>query len=188
MVLNPNLVVVEPETTPEPRPTEAVKEGPVSTTTPAKPTAPVTVAPVKPKPVVTAPTYTYTYSLPLSDPYGFTDLKLTYLGIGKLNSRGEFINTGKLVSGEAGAIQFSVQNIGTKTSTPWQFETILPGTIKYESKQQVVLKPKERTIMVIEFPAVNDRGTETFSIKVTGGNDNNLQNNTLNWSTAVVRQ
>lgn len=167
-VQNPNLAVAEPE--------EEV-EVPAETAT-STPTTPTTPRP-------TTPTYTYNYSLPVSNPNGYTDLTVTYLGVGQTNSQGFFRNIGFLERGESGAIQFAVKNIGTKTSGDWTLKTELPGGIDYESGRQLALKPNERAIITVSFSGVTDRGTETFSVAVLTNNDNNRNNNQFDWSATV---
>ena len=146
------------------------------------------IKPVTPtKPTVGTPTYQYQYSynLPVSNPNGYTDLVITYLGVGQTNNSGRFVNTGQLSRNIEGAIQFSVKNIGTKTSGDWTFKTKLPDDINFESAKQVALKPNERTIITVAFGALSDRGTETFSVEVLTNNDSNRRNNSFNWSATV---
>jgi hypothetical protein len=153
--------------------------------TPALPTPTVTT-PKPAHPIVTAPTYTFTY-LPVSDSKGFTDLVVTYLGIGQKNSAGQFVNNGLLYKDVAGAIQFSVQNIGTKTSADWTFATKLPGDVAYTSTNQAPLKPNEKATLLIAFPAVTDTDLQKFSIEVKVSDDKNLKNNSIAWSTVVLK-
>jgi len=152
------------------------------------PAAPAPVTPTKPtvRPVVTTPTYTYTY-IPVSDEKGFTDLKITYLGIGQKNSSGTFINNGLLYRNVPGAIQFSVQNMGTKTSKAWTFAAELPGNVSYTSTSQSPLKPNEKATLVIAFPAVTEIELQNFSIIVTVSDDTNRTNNSLSWTSVVIK-
>jgi hypothetical protein len=144
---------------------------------------PEVVAPVK---VTPKPVYEYTYALPTSDPKGFTDLAITYSGIGRTTNYGSFINTGILNKDEAGAIQFIVKNIGTKTSTDWYFTAKLPGDVTYESSKQLSLKPNERAVLTINFPAVDNTKLQNFSIATKTTNDTNTKNNNLTWSVVVI--
>ena len=164
---NVNVVTTTPEVTPE---TE-------QETTP--------VVPTTPKP--TAPVYEYTYAIPTSDPKGFTDLKVTYLGIGAQNAAGSFTNSGILKEGTPGVLQFSVQNLGTKTSDTWTFKTKLPGNVSYTSGTQAALKPNERSVLTVTFPAVTDTSLQTFTVDVTTKEDNNSKNDSFTWSTIVVK-
>lgn len=127
-------------------------------------------------------TYDYTYKIPVSNPNGFTDLEVTYLGIGKRNSSGIFTNTGILDKDLSGAFQFSVKNIGTKTSEKWSFSANLPGDLSYESKDQTPLKPNERSIITLGFPAVNTTELQKFGVTIDIKNDKNLKNNNFSWT------
>lgn len=168
-------------TAPEPSVTVTVNDGPITpqTNTVAKP---VTTKPA-PGPVTT---YTYTYNLPVSDPKGKTDLSVGYLGIGQVVS-GNFISTGIVKEGQKGALQFTVTNIGTKTSSDWTYEALLPGGVTYSSAKQSPLKPNEIATITIIFPAVNDtkEAEFEFTVKSTGETTNN--NNALAWTTKVTR-
>ncbi|HMO78194.1 MAG TPA: hypothetical protein PKD95_03290 [Candidatus Paceibacterota bacterium] len=185
--LNPSLVVKESlpvinsrlaTTTPG---VEDSVTGPETATT-----TPVTT-PAKPKPTVGSPTYQYQYSyvLPVSNPNGYTDLAITYLGVGRTDNYGRFINTGTLTRNIEGAIQFSIKNIGTKTSGDWSFKAKLPGNTNYESPKQLALKPNERTTVTVAFGAISDRGTENFSVEVLTNSDSNQRNNSFDWSATV---
>jgi CARDB len=167
--------IVAEVNTPKP---EVEETKPVVVATPTKPVTP------KPTPV---PVYEYTYAIPTSDPNGYVDLAVTYLGIGKVTSKGVFINTGSLNTDEDGAMQFSVKNIGTKTSADWNFTAILPGEINYESQKQTSLKPNERTILTINFPAVTKTKLYTFSLTTKTDNDIKTSNNKASWSVVVIK-
>lgn len=176
-------VAIGPETSVE----VTVNEQPI---TPKPTTGTGTTKPVKP--VVTTPgtpttQFSYTYQIPVSDPKGYTDLKVEYLGIGTMNSNGTFENTGSLRQNKAGAIQFTVLNLGTKTSGDWVFTTTLPGDVEYTSKVQAPLKPNEKSTLTISFPAVDELALQKFSFTAKLANDTNTKNNTINWSTIVLR-
>lgn len=141
----------------------------------------------KPAPATPTPTFTYIYTLPVSDPKGFTDLAVTYLGIGTLDAYGNFLSTGSLTENVPGAVQFSVINQGTKTSEEWTFSTSLPGNVSYNGKTQKALKPNERATFTISFPAVTGLALQKFNFTITTKNDTNSKNNTLAWSTVVLK-
>ena len=167
----PNVNVVNiPTTEPETEVTSEVETKPVVVT--------------KPKP---QPTYEVTYQVPVSDPKGFTDLKITYLGVGSKNRNGSFTNSGTLKEGVAGVMQFSVQNLGTKTSDTWSFEAELPGGTDYTSGTQKALKPNERAVFTLTFPAITKAGLETFSAEATVTGDTNTKNNSFTWTTIVLK-
>ncbi len=168
-----NVPAPEPETSTETTTETAAPEVVVVT--------PAPVAAVKPQ-----PTYEYVYQVPVSDPKGFTDLKVTYLGIGSKNRNGSFTNSGTLKEGVAGVVQFSVQNIGTKTSDTWSFEAELPGGTDYTSRTQNALKPNERAIFTLTFPALSKTSVETFSVEATVTGDTNTKNDTFTSTTIVL--
>lgn len=157
-----------------------------SVTTTATSSTPVTPPKTPASPIVTNQTYTYSY-LPESDPKGFTDLVVTYLGIGVKNSAGQFINNGKLYENVAGAIQFSVKNIGTKTSSDWTFATKLPGDNSFTSTRQNPLKPNEKATFVAAFPAIAETDLQKFSVAIKVSNDTDSTNNSISWTTAVQK-
>ncbi len=143
-----------------------------------------TVATNSPKPPQPEPTFIY--QIPVSKPNGTVDLAVSYAGIGMINSAGNFVSTGSLKKDSAGAIQFIVHNIGTKTSDTWSFTTLLPGDVTFTSKTQEPLKPNEKTTLTISFPAVNEATLQKFNFAATVKNDINEANNKVNWSTVVL--
>ncbi len=174
------VVVVAPEPNVE-------ETSPIATTTPTQPATTTIVESPKP---VTKPTpvyeYTYEYEIPTSDPNGYTDLEVTYIGIGRLNSNGDYVSTGRLTTKQDGAIQFSVKNIGTKTSEDWYFTAKLPGDINYESSKQTGLKPNEKSLLTISFPAVDEEKLYTYSLSTKTTRDTNSKNNSATWSIFVL--
>lgn len=173
-------VEVIPE--PEPAPVE-----PVATTTPPVKEEPKPVTPTtKPKPV-TVTTPTYIYEIPVSKPNGTTDLVASYIGIGKLYTNGIFNNTGVVYYNEPGTMQFSVQNVGSKTSDTWTFEAKLPGNITYTSSKQEPLKPNERAVLSLNFPAIKSTDTQYIYIKVNTNSDTNYATNQFSQTVLVLR-
>jgi hypothetical protein len=159
-----------------------------SVTEPSTPEAeavPVVTTPVVTQPAT--PTPTIIYEIPTSDPDGITDLVVTYLGIGTLNTSGQFINSGVIAEDTIGAFQFAVHNIGTKTSDEWSFSATLPGGSRYQSGDEDPLKPNERAVLLIEFPKINNSTAETFSVVVDTDEDLSSTNNTFT-ITALVTQ
>lgn len=168
-------------TAPEPSVTVTVNDDPIT------PKETVAAKPITTKPASKPETiYTYTYSLPVSDPKGKTDLSVGYLGIGQVVN-GNFISTGTIKEGQKGALQFTVTNIGTKTSADWTFEANLPGGVKYTSEKQSPLKPNEKATLTIIFPEVNDETKVNFSFEVNSTGESNTKNNNLAWTTSVTR-
>ena len=176
-------VAIGPETSVE----VTVNEKPIT----PKPNTVATSQVKPPKPATTTPTPTtqlsYTYKIPVSDPKGKTDLKVEYLGIGTTNSNDVFENTGSLKQNKPGAIQFTVHNIGTKTSGDWIFTTLLPGDVEYTSKIQAPLKPNEKSTLTISFPATEELTLQKFTFTAKLDDDSNTKNNTINWSTVVLK-
>lgn len=153
-------------------------ETPASSTEPtAEPEVEIPVTPTpSPTPVTTEFTqeYTYAYEIPTSDPNGTTDLAARYLFVGEIvNNR--FV-PGAIAEQEAGAIQFEVKNIGTKTSKTWSFTLTLPGDKTYESSAQSPLKPNERAILTVGFSGA-EVTSHTFDVTVDVAADRNQRNN-----------
>lgn len=115
----------------------------------------------------------YVYTIPTSDPNGRTDLSPRFLGLGKIVSNTFFAGQAKV--GEAGALQFEVKNYGTKTSDEWSFTISLPSGQAYESETQSPLKPNERAVITIGYPATN-QSTHNFAVSVKSAADKNLIN------------
>lgn len=127
---------------------------------------------------------TVTYSVPKSDPNGYTDLAVTFLGAGTI-THGVFTAQNSFEEGEDGAFRFAVTNIGTKTSTSWTFDATLPSGNEYESKRQDPLKPQEQAIMTVVFDSVGAAGVAEIEAVVRGGNDAASANNRFSWTIRV---
>ena len=149
-----------------------------------RPTAPTTPEPATPAPTPGEPTpapispeaaYEYTYLFPTSDPDGYTDLGINYIATGALSPAGGF-TAQPLVAGETGAIQFAVQNHGSKTSAPWTFSVSLPTGTTYESDTQEPLLPNERALMTISFTVPADTSSHTFTGEVDVARDRTALN------------
>lgn len=167
--------------------TTAPAAAPVATSTRPVPVAVVTpsIPPtVTPTPVVVP---VYTYAIPVSQPNGFTDLVVTYLGIGMVNNAGQFIKTDTVRSMQPGAFQFSVHNLGTRTSGPWSFVTQSPDGNTFTSGNQVALKPNERSILTVNFNAFSSNTLARLSAEVTTNRDINSSNNRFINNVVVIR-
>ncbi|MCA9366571.1 hypothetical protein KC722_03255 [Candidatus Kaiserbacteria bacterium] len=142
---------------------------------------PTTSTPSTPAPAPREPQYvvTTTYKVPVSDPNGYTDLAVSYLGIGTITSGGKYTPTGVLDADDNAAFQFKVKNVGTKTSTTWKFEADLPSGYTYVSETQAALKPNEEAVMTIAFGEIGDDGLKKFGVRVTGGADTKTTNNSF---------
>lgn len=117
-----------------------------------------------------------TYVTPTSDPNGYTDLEVTFIAVGKMTNNDLFLPGTPLERGDRGAMQFTVKNIGTKTSSTWQFNAGLPNGTVTNSPVQAPLGPKEIATITIAFDA-SDYGTKQIGANVYGGYDTNLSNN-----------
>jgi len=126
------------------------------------------------------------YAIPVSDPNGEVDLRVTYLGVGSLTGK-TFRREANIDIDEQGAFQFAVQNIGTKTSDEWTFDATLPSGIEYTSKSQIELKPNEKAIITIGFEGLTQVGVERFGAEVTVNKDVNKNNNSFTWAVEVVK-
>ena len=135
-------------------------------------------APTTPAVTPGTPTYTqeFTYAIPVSDPNGYTDLGATYVGVGSVINR-TFV-AGPVSGDDTGAIQFTVKNIGTKTSRDWTFAMELPNGNTYESPTQTALKPNERAVLTIGFPA-GAPAIHTFELTIDESSDRNSRNDSF---------
>lgn len=118
----------------------------------------------------------YVYTIPVSDPNGRTDLGVKYLGVGIISGNTFF--PGSISRNEPGAIQFEVLNYGTKTSDAWTYLVSLPNGETYVSPSQVPLKPNEKAILSIGFPAV-DELSHDFTVIIDEPTDYAHLNDTL---------
>jgi len=173
-----NETVVTEETAPIP-----VKEEPEVTPTP-KPATPVV------KPAVTIPPQTaqvITVSAPVSSANGFTDLKMSFIGIGTMDGT-KFTPVAVYDNDKRGGVKFEVKNIGTKTSGTWTFTTVLPSGVTYTSEPQVALKPNERVEFTLGFNFDADTIAKTAKIVSTvfEKNDTNKVNDSFSWAVAIT--
>lgn len=167
VTITPPVVVVE---TPKPV---------VPTTTPAKPTVPKPT----PKPPVTTPVA----QIPVSDPRGYTDLKITFEGIGSYKND-VFVPVSSYDSDVRGAIKVAIKNIGTKTSAVWSYALTLPNGIEYDASKQAGLRPNETAYLTIGFDFIEDFKDSAVKIKgtVTTENDILKTNNSFTSSAKVT--
>ena len=149
---------------------EIVSEPVVAVETPVVTTA---VSPVPKKPVFEQE---FVYTIPTSDPNGTTDLATAFIAMGEVINE-QFV-PGPVASQNGGAIQFSVKNLGTKTSKEWTFSITLPNGGMYNSPAQVELKPNERAVLTIGFPA-GSATAHTFAIAVVTNNDRDSGNDSF---------
>jgi hypothetical protein len=147
---------------------EATGEGSITTeTSPVTETAPQATPP--------AFTQEFTYTIPVSDPNGRIDLAVRFIDTGIINNR--TFRPGPLLADAAGAIQFEVKNLGTKTSDEWTYAVTLPAGNTVESPEQSPLKPNERALITIGFP-IPDISRHDFVITIDTVSDNTSLNDT----------
>lgn len=181
-VVNPSISPIV--TTDDETPTEPAEEV-VTTPEPAPSTPTTPVTPTTPG----TPTYTqeYVYQIPVSNPNGYTDLAVRLLGVGTLNNRNEYTNSGSLTAGERGAIQIEVKNNGTKTSNTWEYAVNLPTGVEYTADDQTALRPNERVVLTIGFTVPSTlTGTQNFNGSVDTRTDNNPNNDRFS-SSVIIR-
>ena len=131
-------------------------------------------------------TTTSVYELPVSDPNGFVDLGVKYLGVGILNNQNQFVPRGTIDNDERGAFQFEVKNLGTKTSSSWDFVANLPSGTRYESPIQDGLKPNERSVITLGFDNVGQIGTRSFGVEIDVTGDTSANNDKFTWAVKVI--
>lgn len=125
------------------------------------------------------------YKIPVSDPNGKIDLRVTHLGVGTIRN-GIFVPTAEIDTDTKGAIQFEIKNIGTKTADNWSYVVNLPSDIEYDAGSQKALKPNEKAVITVGFEGIARTGIEKFGAEVTAQGDVNKANNEYVWSVKVV--
>jgi len=161
---------IEVTTEPTPAVTEVIPEVVIPVVTvPETPEQEVSIpAPAEPTPVTTESTP------PAVTP--FVDLATTYISAGEIID-GAFV-PGPVSVQNAGALQFAVKNMGTKTSDGWIYQADLPTGNIYESPIQQVLLPGERAVITIGFPA-GAINPHTFTVYTAEDNDLNSTNDSF---------
>ncbi len=147
-------------------------------TTPIEDSTPTHTPPVATPP---QPQYEYTYTIPQSDPTGYTDLGIRYLGVGRIESS-TFTSLSRFNRGENGAIKFAVKNNGTRTSESWTYRAELPNGQVYQSPAQDPLRPNEEATIALGFRAPNEAGINIFEVTITTPRDTTNTNNLIRWT------
>jgi hypothetical protein len=162
-----------PNVEPSPAPDEGVVDEIVAT-------PPAVVPP-------TPPIIRYVYQMPVSNPHGYTDLSVRFLEIGTLVGE-RFFPAFAIPTGSQGAVRFEVRNIGTKTSAEWSYRAELPGLGEHRSPAQAPLKPNERAVITLGFPAPKSvSGLERAIVAINAAGDNNPHNDRFLWAILVTR-
>jgi hypothetical protein len=118
----------------------------------------------------------FTYTIPISDPTGRVDLATRFVAVGSLIDNTFVPGTTDLNSPEPVAVQFEVKNLGTKTSADWQYQLTLPTGETVASDQQAPLRPNERALITVGFPATGITATNLSAV-ITTTEDSTLLNN-----------
>lgn len=147
-----------------------------------------TSTPTKPTPQVagiatTTVEYSFEYT-PVSNENAAIDLRVTNNGVGEIRNN-VFIATQTLETGEEGAFQFVVHNIGGKTSANWTYQADLPDGTDYESGPQKPLLPNERVTITLGITPLEDDGRASYGIIVETNEDQSETNNRFTASVLV---
>lgn len=186
-------IITEPVATTTPAevttPTDVEEEIPTTTEEPAaEEVAPVTTEEPTAAETVTATQPEYIYEIPLSQKDGQSDLLASFISLGSIDTNGAFIKSTTLPAGVTGAIQFSVHNIGNKTSEDWSFKALLPGDLEFTSNTQKPLLPNERSLLTLQFKAVPTASVQSYEIEVVTTADKNNRNNTITGQALVTNK
>ena len=123
-------------------------------------------------------TQEFVYEIPVSDPNGEPDLAVRLIGVGELRQGRNFFESGILTSGEQGAVQFEVKNLGTRTSEVWSYQVSLPGDISHTADDQAPLSPNERAVITVGFPVSKNTDVADLSVSIESPDDRTTINDT----------
>ncbi len=140
-------------------------------------TTPVIATPEEPT-LPTSPLTPPVYTVPVSDPNGFTDLTATLVGFGTKTPLPIITLDHILDRDKESLVQFVIHNIGTKTSNTWTWGATFPDGTRYTSPTQDPLKPNERSVITASFPATQLTGLLKFNITVSVTGDE-ISNNSI---------
>ncbi len=126
----------------------------------------------------------FVYTIPTSDPNGRTDLATKFIQTGAIVGNTFFADS--IMQGEDGALQFEVKNYGSKTSDEWSYTVSLPNGSTYKGEDQTPLKPNERAVITIGFPAT-DKATHTFVVTIDEPTDSNTLNDAFQQTVNFVK-
>ncbi len=126
------------------------------------------------------------YMVPVSDPTGIIDLKVSFIGMGTLMGE-TFIPTDAYNPSARNALRFEVMNVGTKTSNTWSLLAALPGDVEYKAGDEAPLLPNERALYTLGFnlePSASD--IEIVRVAISEPEDLNIANDTFSWTVQVA--
>ncbi len=117
-----------------------------------------------------------------------SDLSLSLIGVGSVDSSGQFIQSSQVSRGGNVAIKVRIINLGSTYSGNWTItgsvSPSLPG-YTYRQDNQTSLAPNSTSDYTMVFWNPQTTGDNTFNIQVSqSGNDTNSSNNNL---TATIR-
>ena len=153
------------------------KDGMVASETDSEP-VPAPTATTSPAPYLGAPDPLPVRDTPVPKPTpttrGYTDLATAYVGVGTID--GNRFEAGRLEQNAEGAVQFTITNIGSKTSGYWSYSVTLPDGGSYASPKQAPLAPGEIATISLGF-GVEEARSHTFVIVAVDTTDTLLGNN-----------
>lgn len=159
-----------------------------ASTTPTIPTTSTKPPVSSPSTPVSKPVTTPVITYPVSNPSGYSDLQITFLAVGSVDSQNYFTPRATYSLSMRNALRFEVKNIGTKTSSYWNFVTNLPDTT-YTSPLQAPLQPGEKVTFTMGFTVdkLPKNNTAKIIANVVSQDDRNALNNTFSWSVGVEK-
>lgn len=129
----------------------------------------------------------------VSNPNGYVDLAVNVIQVGTVNNAtGVFTasstpSLAALAGGNRIAVEFEIENDGTKTSPQFDFDAVLP-TIPidiFTSPEQPALAPGDRIDYTLGFDSFNSSGTGTFVVNAdptNSINESNKNNNIIHYT------
>lgn len=130
-------------------------------------------------------------STPVSNPNGTMDLRGKVIAVGIVDrTTGDFTASTSVTVSDRAAIRFEVENIGTKTTTPWSFNAVLP-TLPFhvfQSGQQIPLAPGDKIEFTLGFDNIENQRTVNLTVNIDPTNqvyDIDRSNNTLRQTITV---
>ena len=103
------------------------------------------------------------FIIPTSNPDGFVDLSVSYLGAGYLVNNRTLYRRAAIDNNWRSGVKFAVKNTGTKTSGEWAFFATLPsGQQNPVAARQAPLKPNERALSLIHISEPTSEPTRPY--------------------------
>lgn len=188
-------------------PTNALSTGTVTATKTAVPiskkrkaTQPEKQTHIKRRPLVTPTagkrtTHTYAIGDAASTPilHGLPDLTTHITAVGYLTSTStnSFLATSTIPAHSRVAVKFTITNIGTNVTGPWNFSASIPTQINYifNSPTETSLNPSDHIDYVLAFDQANAGSNQTISITANPKHsivESNWKNNSASASVTVL--